>query len=348
MKIDRFNPYKILKYSEKLELLAKGRINTIPLIWHVYSTNACTNDCNFCIMKKDRKINQHAMLDKMILRSIICTAAKWYSKTIHFSGGGEPLLNPSTLEMIRLAKSLSLKVALSTNLNVPLDNEGIKIIAENVDYLRISINAGTEDTYTQIMRPKTGGFNRVLENIDRINDFMTEIPGDLGLAMVLTHENAFEILTFCSLAEKKHADFVHIRPAYWPEKDKEIYETVQNTLQVYSENDIKRAFPNLDVNIRLDKFAGHWTSDRGYSKCRATPLLACVKANGDMILCQDTLNSTFGNLNEKSFFEIWDSEEHSEAIKNINLDNCPRCVEGPKNQIIESCFVRDDWRGDLF
>jgi len=347
LKIDRFNPYKILKYPLKLDLLARGGLSA-PLIWHIYPTNACTNDCNFCIMKDDRSENKSAVLSADIFDYIIGQARECNSKTIHFSGGGEPLLNPETLNMIIKAKKYKLKVALSTNLNVSLDNGGIKTIAENVDYLRVSINAGTEDTYNLIMKPKMGGFNRVLENIDRINNFMTEIPGDLGLAMVLTHENAFEILNFCSLAEKKHADFVHIRPAYWPEKDKEIYETVKNTLQVYSEDDIKKAFSNLDVNIRLDKFAGHWTPDRGYLKCRATPLLACVKATGDLIVCQDRMDLTFGNLNERFFDEIWKSKEHLEAIESIDLEKCPRCVEGPKNQIIESCFVRDDWRGDLF
>jgi hypothetical protein len=93
------------------------------------------------------------------------------------------------------------------------------------------------------------------------------------------------------------------------------------------------------VNIRLDKFKSTWEG-LTFSKCRATPLKAVICADGSFIHCQDKFTK-FGNYNVQSFDEIWYSQEHRDIIENNDLTTCPRCVEGPSNEIIEHCVMGD-------
>ncbi len=67
-----------------------------------------------------------------------------------FEGGGEPLINKHTLEALRLANDLGIKTAMSTNGRL-LTPE----IAASVDYLRVSLNAGTA-AYNMVYRRHDG------------------------------------------------------------------------------------------------------------------------------------------------------------------------------------------------
>jgi len=99
---DRFNSWTVLCYSDKLIQIAKGEI-PYPVVWHIYPSNICPYNCNFCIMKEE-KSKFKTMLKKKTLFKVIEDASRVGSKLIHFSGGGEPLTHPNIEEAILLAR----------------------------------------------------------------------------------------------------------------------------------------------------------------------------------------------------------------------------------------------------
>jgi MoaA/NifB/PqqE/SkfB family radical SAM enzyme len=283
-------------------------------------------------MKKERE--NKVELSKKTLFKAIKSAAKYGSKTIHFSGGGEPLLHPNIKEAIRLAKSLNLKVALSTN-GLLLTKE----IASLIDYPRISLDACNPNSYKAIKG--SNGFNKVIENIRKIPK---NIKTKIGLGFVFSNENYNEAYDFCLLAKNLGVGFVHIRPVY--SSDIKYNKKLQSHLKLCerSVNRAKKFFPN--VHFVKEKFNGYWTP-RCYNKCRATPLIAVLKANGRFIPCQDRIDLEFGQLNKNDFKNIWLGREHKKVMDGIRIKDCPRCVESKKNEYIQKIFIEDNLLRDM-
>jgi len=336
---NRFFPYKILKYSNKLEAIANNQI-PYPVVLHIYLTNTCNNDCDFCIMQNEKK--KVGTLGKDILIKVLQDAHKIGVKLVHFSGGGEPTLNKNLLNSVMMANKLNMETALSTN-----GSKYIPTLMKYLNYLRISVNAGTNKKYSEIMKPKDKHTFTDIKNISKqyLNDrkkFKTPKLCDIGWAFVLTDKNYKDIYKFCKEANDVGVDFVHIRPAFL--KD----DTILKTLIIPTFKRIEKAkkeFKKLKIYNISNKFNGYWTS-RTYDKCRSTPLIAVLSATGEFIVCQDVF-IRFGNIYKQTFKDIWGSKEHKKAMKKICLKQCPRCVENNINEIIQHCFINNDVRMNL-
>ena len=92
-------------------------------------------------------------------------------KAIIFTGGGEPLTNPNTIRGMRYAKEvLGLKVALYTNGSLLTEEKARELIAIEPDFIRISLDAGTEKTFNLTHGLPDGSkiFERVLGNLEML------------------------------------------------------------------------------------------------------------------------------------------------------------------------------------
>jgi len=276
-------------------------------------------------MAKERQ--NHGALSKKVLEKIVRDAHAYGIKSLHFSGGGEPLTNQHLIPVMRLARNLGITVILSTN-GVYLNQD----VVDSCDHIRISLDAATRETHEKIHRVET--FDTIMNNIKSIKkqDYQK-----IGLGFVATVDNYYEANKFCMLSLNLGVSFVHIRPAWLP-NNPPIQKLIMREIRMNLPEDFSYIIP---VYCQTDKFDGTWTP-RLYSECRATPLLACIKANGHFCVCQDRTDLEFGDYNTQSFLEIWDSAEHKEAIERIKLEECPRCVETKKNEYIEQIFVRDN------
>lgn len=333
--IHRFQPFRALLLADKLDLLARGGLPT-PAIWHVYPTNACPNDCTFCIMREEREANRMRLSDEQLLRAVR-EAQKSGAGCINLEGGGEPLGHPALTRALRLARELGLRTSLVTNaIPAGYQPELAAQIGALVDYLRISLNAGDRATYEAIHR--RDHWEAALAGTKILRE---HTRGDFGLGFVLVPENADSIMDFVAIAREIGADFVHIRPAWWPERDAE----VRRAAQIVAEALRGLEIPGLAIYCRTDKMAGKWDNPH-YAKCRATPTLVCLKANGRFCVCQDRTDLEFGHI-DQGFAASWLSAEHLEAMERIRIEACPRCVEGMKNELIEKAFLEDGLRREL-
>ncbi|RLA86906.1 MAG: hypothetical protein DRG40_01775 [Deltaproteobacteria bacterium] len=343
---NRFFPYKVLRYADRIEKILRGEFPP-PVVMHIYPSNICNASCSFCIMKEEKK-RYPVKLPKEVLIKAINDCRENDVKLVHFSGGGEPLTNEAVIEALKKAKSNG-----STNLKTALTTNGILLkpeIADYIDHLRISLNAGSSSIHQKVMGVSKDTFFQVLENVaDVVERKKTKrLSIDIGLAFLITPENWMDIYNFCRLAKALEVDFVHIRPAYYPKGDErgELARMIVPSAFALAEK-ARSDFEDEDFKIYSvkDKFDGYWTP-RTYDRCRATPLSAVLAADGSFVVCQDVF-IRFGDYKRQSFWEIWDSEEHRQAIESIKLDECPRCVENIHNQIIQHCFIENRPRMEL-
>lgn len=353
----RFQSLKILAHYDRLEAITRGEM-PYPIDWHIYPSNVCNHSCHFCMFIQNGE-QQHAVkLPREVLMHAVADAWLTDARLIHFSGGGEPLLNRHTLEAMIVAQKYSaeriaaggkpLRVALSTN-GSHLTPE----VAREVDYIRVSLNAGTREQHTKTNHAgqpnHPGDFDRIVANI------RAAVPhkrGDIGLAFVVEHENYQDIPAFCALAADLGVDFVHIRPGFYYDNDMDaavrgVMEQAHKLCELAKWQ--QRGTP-LKIFSISEKFEGYWTP-RTYHACRAVLTGVCLRATGDFAVCQDRTDLTFGSgyRDGESFESIWHSQEHSAVVARIHdgaggeLGKCPRCVWNNRNVAI-GAIERDDMR----
>lgn len=82
----------------------------------VFPTNYCNFDCQFCGYKKSKGV-QAKSIDISVVKKLLKVASKKNYKTLHITGGGEPLLVPNkVIGIIKLAKKYRFKhIDINTN-----------------------------------------------------------------------------------------------------------------------------------------------------------------------------------------------------------------------------------------
>ena len=85
-------------------------------------------------------------------------------KSIMFAGEGEPLLHTDTAEHVLICNEANIDVAFTTNASV-VRQDFIDRALPGVTWIKVSLNAGTPETYSKIHQTKESDFHRVVENL---------------------------------------------------------------------------------------------------------------------------------------------------------------------------------------
>lgn len=347
--MNRFNAYKLLAYPDRLTEIVQGA-TPMPIEWVVYPSNVCNHACVWCMFRQNGEQfgENRVTLSRELLLRFVCDAARLGGSVIQFEGGGEPLINKHTLEALELANALGIKTAMSTNGRLLSPD-----VARAVDYLRISLNAGTSAQHhrTNHAGEGKGDWDDIIERI------AAAVPAkrqDISLAFVLDTDNYTDIPAFVDLAAELGVDFVHIRPAFWydPEQDARVRAIMPAALALCAEAQARHAGGRLDIFAITEKFDGYW-SPRTYHACRAVWTGVVLRATGDFAVCKDRTDLVWGRQPSykagAAFEECWRSDERRALLSRIHdgeggeLSACPRCVWGKRNEIIDA-WERDDVR----
>jgi len=337
---NRCNTMKCLIWRDKVEAILEGNF-LAPVVMNIYPTNQCDHDCHFCAMKDEMTRHPGDMATGTLLKAI-SDCVRFDIKTVHFTGGGEPLLHPHVHEAVAMASQGGRKVALTTNGAHLGDPE---TLGRRIDYLRVSLDAATPETYARIHGVSEDVFGQVVQAVRGV----TQAAGkgsnaagkcDIGLSFVICRENWQEILDFCRLAASIGVDFVHLRPARCDDDPNHlnVYEPEILTLSALAEKELGDRLEIYSINFRFDS---HW-GGRNYSRCRATPLRAVLAADGTFRLCPDRVDVVVGDYSKNGFWQAWGTDRHKELINRIRVEECPRCVMSSENEIIENVFVKDN------
>lgn len=340
-KYHRFFGDKLLRFTDShLIPIAEGK-KPYPIDWHVYPSNVCNHKCTWCMFRQNgEQFDFRVKLARPVLMKAVHDAARTGAKHMHFSGGGEPLLNKHTLEAMQLAGALGLEVSISTNGR--LLTPEVAAAAHNV---RVSLNAGTKKQHWKTNHGSDlrdpGDWEVILENVKRC---VPHKRRDFGLGYVVDFENWKDIYKFCAVAVETGVDFVHIRPGFYyeAEKDQLTRECMPKAFKLCEK--AKADFGDkVNIFSLSSAFDGYWTP-RSYSKCHAVWTGITLRATGDFAVCQDRTDLVFGkNPNYAmgaTFEEVWHSDERQRVTNSIctgqELDKCPRCVWNGRNTLIHN------------
>ncbi len=130
-------------------------------------------------------------------------------RSIDFSGGGEPLLQPALARWIAEAHAAGCETGFLSN-GVLLDAEAApRLIEAGVDWIAVSLDGATPRTYEAI---RAGAdFARVCENVERLARLRAAGRPRLMLNFVLMPENVHELERIVRLAARLGVDKVHFK-----------------------------------------------------------------------------------------------------------------------------------------
>lgn len=171
-------------------------------VLQIAPSRRCNLACGHCSSSSGPREEQS--LSKPMLLSAIRDAATLGYRHVSVSGG-EPLLSPDLLPVLRRARALELGTSVTTN-GLLLGQRAWDRVADLVDVLEVSID-GTEAEH-DALRGRDGAYAQTVRNLGAVR--RTGTP--FGLVTTLTQYNAASLESVVQLAAREGARSVQVRP----------------------------------------------------------------------------------------------------------------------------------------
>lgn len=326
----RMDSHKLLYHPRRVADWMDGKA-IYPIEIEIGLSGACNHRCIFCAV--DYMGYQPNFLDtKVVLDTLKDLAGKGLESVI-YSGEGEPLLHKDAPLIIAKTKEFGIDAALATN-GALLTRDKAEICLHALTWIRFSIAAATEETYQKIQRGKPGDFGRVLQNLkDAVAIKQAKkLRTTLGAQLLLLPENRDEVLLLAKILREIGMDYLTVKP--FSQHPSSI---VKRTVD-YSETDALAeelksvATENFQIHFRRQSME-NIAHEKPYDRCHALPFMTHIDAKGEVFPCIAFVGDEslrYGNLYEKSFVEIWESQRTAEIMSTF-------CGDFLRNQCRKAC-----------
>ncbi len=294
-----------------------------PIYWEITTSAACNHRCTFCSV--DAIGYPPDLLDADMLIERMREAKQLGVKSVMFAGTGEPLLHKKISQITRGAVEAGLDAAFTTNgvLLEKLEPVGL------CTWIKVSLNAGTRDTYEKVHRTKAGDWDKVWAGIS--NAVGRKGNCTIGVQCVVLPENVYEMRSLAQLCAEVGVDYLVLKPySQGTFSITRQYEGVDYaSMRSYLQSVREFSTDKFEVIYRSDSINQEIEHLHSYDKCRATPVFwVYAMGNGDIFTCSaHLLDKRFciGNLNTQTFQEIWEGErrrENWELMQNFDIKQC--------------------------
>lgn len=298
------------KFLNEYELATKQTVlKSKPRYLLVMLSNLCNLKCIMC--NQDKKTIKHLSknLYNFILKNLV------YLEKIVWQGG-ETLILPYIKDiLIETSKYPKLKQTIITNFQT-IDNEIIKLISKNNITLIISIDGATKKTYEKIR--KGAKFEKLIENINKFNNYFANKNSFLQINFVVLKENYKEMLDILEFAHEYNFNMITFIQAQPHNKFKMSYEENNYILKTIPEI-IKKA-KKYNIIIEFQLYIGGKNIE--FNSNKLTKMLYChlpwykLNLSYENIIkpecfCPD------GKVQKTKNMEIWNSKEIVKMRKNI-------------------------------
>lgn len=276
--------------------------------WNI--TAKCNQNCKYC----HRFLNVNDLdyeKNERILKNLIeegITDITWT--------GGEALLYPNVVPLMKLAKENGVKNKLITNGLLLAQSNHKEEICDNLDYLVLSIDSIDDQTNIELGR----GINHY-KNIKEVLDYVKDKDLKLNINTVVSKENINQLddlgnfLNNYKINTWKFFKFMPLRET--AEKNREMFEITDD------EFDMKKGVFKKFENI----------SNISYKKEKELEESILIVANGDIIKTENGKDIKKGNALYQNLMEFIDKGDKSmEKIRTVVAHN----DENIRNSIINS------------
>ncbi len=330
-----------------------------PYLVAIQGNYTCNYRCVFCewfspmikeLRNEIRSPQSHMSMD--VFKGLVRELSTLGTKLI-LIGDLEPFMDTHLIEKINYAKQHNLGVIIITNGSLITKENAEQLVDLKTDYLNVSINAGTPETYPRIHVTETEKtFERIISMVSFIErlkeEKRTKFPYT-RLSMVVCNRNYQDVVKFVELCQKTGVKNAHIKRLVSPSKEiadeleltpsqkKELKEYLVEALKIGKKYDIT-------VDIEWPDWA---CSQKTLTTNKDMPcyygwLFSMIDENGNVYPCcfQDRRPScTIGNITKDRFTTLWFSKKYQDFRKNYKNIDKKRKMGYHCNQ--PSCFFNN-------
>lgn len=282
-----------------------------------------TSRCNFkCLTCKHGYVDYGEDLNDKVLDNIIEELLPNISE-IEMQGTGESLLSKNFIKLFNaVSKYNNIKMILITNASL-LNEELIKKIVNSNFNLIISLDGSNELSFSS-NRPFVD-YNKIISNLKKIAGEKKKINNSnflFTINMVATKINYKCIKDLVTLSKDLNIDFLHISEVRecMPNKDqwnKFRIDNISNRSEIENYiTECRKYAKELGVGFLFNPYQ---KQNMIRKKICISPWRHVFIASNGNISCCCEQNKIFGNLNEESFFQIWNGDKFNAFRNNMIL-----------------------------
>lgn len=295
-----------------------------PITIEFALTTHCTYRCVYCYGQM-QMLNQKPHLSPQVIDAFLDDAAEMGVKGIALVSDGESTCNPYLYEAILRGKRNGIDMALGTN-GYLLDENRLEEILPCLTYLRFNISAGEKARYCEIHGVDGKCYDKVISTIKKCVEIKRRKALDvtIGLQMVLLPDYGDQIMPLSLLGKECGVDYLVIKHCS-DDKDHTLgieydkYDRLYDTLkkaESLSDDDYK-------VVVKWSKINA--AGERKYKSCYGSRFLIQISGSGLVAACGCFFNDQYkkfhiGDITQKRFKEIWNSERCKEVMHLISSD----------------------------
>ena len=330
-----FSSFKPAWHIERIAMLRRG-LDIVPTHVQLIISDLCNQDCHFCAYRMSSGFSVEKFPDehgnKNPIRfiptekcfEILQDCADLGVGAIEFTGGGEPTVHKDHIEIISFAQSLGMETGLVTNGVRLTDHEAIR----NLTWLRISLDAGTPETYDKIRKSKA--WPKVMENLKLAGSFLGP---HVGVGFVITKENFGEILEACCIAKKAGVAYVRLS-AMFSMEGADYYKDIRGSVRL----SIAQAKRLEDENFKIIDFFDDRIVDLAQGKpdykfCGEQQFVLYIGGDQKVYTCCTNAYTTHGEIGDLRNIRFADWLKTHRRY-DFNARSCHHCQFSEKNRII--------------
>ncbi len=349
---DVYSPLKVFHHQRELNQLRDGQ-QPVPRQVELILADLCNQDCSFCAYRAPGYTSNEEFVADAPLATygtnnpqrwiptekvveILHDCAEMGVGAIQFTGGGEPTVHPDFAKCYGLAQELGMATALNTN--AVLLPKHLELAAKSA-WVRVSIDAGTPETYARIRNVSPSQFNRTFVTVAELVGvkIRQKLPVIIGVGFVVTKDNWREVVECTQLVKTAGADNIRISAVLQNENEEYFREFYDEASEL-----CRRAETFSDESFKVINMFGERVGDLKqrspeYSFCGIQHFTTYIGGDQNVYRCcvyAYNPRGLIGSLKDQSFRELWNSQDKQDNFSGFDATGCAHCQFNIKNRTI--------------
>jgi radical SAM protein with 4Fe4S-binding SPASM domain len=342
------SPDKVLAHDDLLRKFVKGETFR-PIHMRIGIMGACNMRCNFCNFHSP---NEENFYDLFSFKDSLSTEksvkllkefAETGGRAVTFCGSGECTIHPGYPTISDTAHEAGLRIGLITNGSRLHRDRLSDTIARTHTWVRVGMNAGTEETFVAITRDRERTFSSFVGAVGRLRESAVDPQFRIGFNYVITEQNYREIRQAAHVAQESGAHYIRFEPEFYSAMGHETIEARMAEISGALDEVAGLADDDFEVSIpKLDRGPMDQVDDveGDFEHCHYSRFVTAVGADGHLYPCpQVHLNSRYriGDVVKDGYLKVLEGgpRQEWEESNPRRTDLCKSCFYRPQNELLE-------------